>query len=188
VLAEYHCRYDLKERKVKDVQDTVIYETRFASEIGALVPWRGQEWLVVDRLRRARQRTWPPFPLCGYRYLSWEALNKPAQFPKYIEEIVARMPYRCAVSVRAETLVPVGYTPDLGPDTRRPCQHWWATPPGGETGAGQAGGDEWGRRSGWAKTPLSRCHRSVLTGSGPHHFLTCRRPSPAQTPRSTPAP
>jgi hypothetical protein len=62
VLAAYHCRYDLKEQKVKDVRDTVIYQTRFALEQGSLVPWHGQEWLVMDRLRRVWQRTWPPFP------------------------------------------------------------------------------------------------------------------------------
>jgi hypothetical protein len=43
MLAAYRCRYDLKERKVKDVRDTVIYQTRLASEQGALVPWCGQE-------------------------------------------------------------------------------------------------------------------------------------------------
>jgi hypothetical protein len=45
---------------------------------------------VVDRLMRVRQRTWPPVPFCGCGYLSWEALNKPAQFAKYIEETLAR--------------------------------------------------------------------------------------------------
>ena len=31
VLAEYHCRYDWQDRKVKDVRDGVFYATQFAS-------------------------------------------------------------------------------------------------------------------------------------------------------------
>jgi hypothetical protein len=31
LLAEYHCRYDWQDRKVKDIQGGVFYPTRFAS-------------------------------------------------------------------------------------------------------------------------------------------------------------
>ena len=34
VLAEYHCRYDWRERKVKNIQGGVFYPTRFASPPG----------------------------------------------------------------------------------------------------------------------------------------------------------
>src|SRR5688572_12656642 len=74
-------------------------------------------------------------------------------------------PYRCAVGVRAETLGSVGYICALRPDKRRPCNHWCGGQPVDETGSGQACGDEWWLRSGWATTPLSRVDSRVLTGS-----------------------
>ena len=43
VLAEYHCRYDWREHKVKDIRDGVFYATRFASPQGSLVPLTPQE-------------------------------------------------------------------------------------------------------------------------------------------------
>jgi hypothetical protein len=34
VLAEYHCRYDGRARKVTDIRDGVFFSTRFASPQG----------------------------------------------------------------------------------------------------------------------------------------------------------
>jgi hypothetical protein len=37
-LAEDHCRYDWRDRKVKDIQGGSFYPTRFASPQGTLFP------------------------------------------------------------------------------------------------------------------------------------------------------
>ena len=47
VLAEYHCRYDWRTRKVTEIRDGVFYPTRFASPQGTLIPLNPQELLVV---------------------------------------------------------------------------------------------------------------------------------------------
>jgi Homeodomain-like domain len=49
VLAEYHCRYDWRDHKVKDIHDGVFYPTRFASPQGALLPLNPHEALVLYR-------------------------------------------------------------------------------------------------------------------------------------------
>jgi hypothetical protein len=49
VLAEYHCRYDWREHKVKDIHDGVFYSTRFASPQGVLLPLHPHEALVLYR-------------------------------------------------------------------------------------------------------------------------------------------
>lgn len=49
VLAEYHCRYDWRDHKVKDIQDGGFYPTRFASPQGTLLPLNPQEALVLYR-------------------------------------------------------------------------------------------------------------------------------------------
>ena len=62
VLAEYGCRYDWRERKVRDIHDGVFYPTRFASSQGTLIPLNPQESLVVYRpqaLRRPSLRSFP---------------------------------------------------------------------------------------------------------------------------------
>jgi hypothetical protein len=62
VLAEYHCRYDWRTRKVTEVRDGVLYPTRFASPQGMLLPLNAQESLVVYRpqvLRRLPRRSFP---------------------------------------------------------------------------------------------------------------------------------
>jgi transposase InsO family protein len=56
VLAEYHCRYDWRDRKVKDIQGGIFYPTRFASPQGALIPLTPQESLVVYRPKPLRHR------------------------------------------------------------------------------------------------------------------------------------
>jgi hypothetical protein len=62
VLAEYCCRYDWRERKVRDIHDGIFYPTRFASSQGTLIPLNPQESLVVYRpqaLRRPAPRSFP---------------------------------------------------------------------------------------------------------------------------------
>jgi hypothetical protein len=56
ILAEYHCRYDWQDRKVKDIQEGRLYQTRFASPQGSLIPLTPQEFVVVHRARRPRRQ------------------------------------------------------------------------------------------------------------------------------------
>ena len=62
VLAEYHCRYDWRDRQVKDIREGVFYHTRFASPQRALIPLTPQESLVVYRARPRRRRGPRPSP------------------------------------------------------------------------------------------------------------------------------
>ena len=62
VLAEYHCRYDLRDRKVKDIRDGSFPPTRFASTQGALLALNPQESLVLYRPRSAMHQARLPFP------------------------------------------------------------------------------------------------------------------------------
>jgi hypothetical protein len=56
VLAEYHCRYDWRTRKVTELRDGVFYPTRFASPQGALIPLTPQESLVLYRPQTRRRQ------------------------------------------------------------------------------------------------------------------------------------
>jgi hypothetical protein len=56
ILAEYHCRYDWQDRKVKDIREGRPYQPRFASSQGALIPLTPQEFVVVHRARRPRRQ------------------------------------------------------------------------------------------------------------------------------------
>jgi transposase len=56
VLAEYHCRYDWRTRKVTDIRDGVFYATRFASPQTSLLPLNAQETLVLYRPRSLRHQ------------------------------------------------------------------------------------------------------------------------------------
>ena len=56
VLAEYHCRYDWRDRHVQDMRQGVFHPTRFASPQEALIPLTPQESLVVYRARSRRRR------------------------------------------------------------------------------------------------------------------------------------
>jgi transposase InsO family protein len=56
VLAEYHCRYDWRDRQVKDVREGVFHSTRFASPQGTLIPLTPQDSLVVHQARASRRR------------------------------------------------------------------------------------------------------------------------------------
>jgi transposase InsO family protein/transposase len=56
ILAEYHCRHDWQDRKVKDIREGRLYQTRFASPQGSLIPLTPQEFVVVHRARRPRRQ------------------------------------------------------------------------------------------------------------------------------------
>ena len=55
VLAEYHCHYDGRARKVTEIRDGVFFSTRFASPQRALIPLNPQEALVVYRPQTLRR-------------------------------------------------------------------------------------------------------------------------------------
>jgi transposase InsO family protein len=62
VLAEYHCRYDLREHKVTDIRDGSFPPTRFPSSQGMLIPLNPQEAVVLYRptpMRRPERRSLP---------------------------------------------------------------------------------------------------------------------------------
>jgi hypothetical protein len=56
VLAEYHWRFDWRERQATDIRDGVFYPTRFASPQGALIPLNPQESLVIYRPQVLRRQ------------------------------------------------------------------------------------------------------------------------------------
>jgi hypothetical protein len=55
ILAEYHCRYDWRDRRVKDVRQGVFHPTRFVAPQGTLLPLTPQDSLVVYRTRARRR-------------------------------------------------------------------------------------------------------------------------------------
>jgi Integrase core domain len=55
VLAEDHCRYELRRPKVTELRDGIFYPTRFASPQGALLPLTPRESLVLYRPRPLRR-------------------------------------------------------------------------------------------------------------------------------------
>ena len=63
ILAEYRCRYDWREHKVKDIRDGVFATTRFASPQGALIPLMPQESLIVYRSTPTVRPVQRPFPV-----------------------------------------------------------------------------------------------------------------------------
>ena len=63
VLAEYQCRYDWRDHKVKDIHDGVFYPTRFASPQGALIPLTPHESLIVYRPKSTRHLEQRPKPM-----------------------------------------------------------------------------------------------------------------------------
>ncbi len=62
VLAEYHCRYDLRDHHVKDIQDGCFHTTRFAASQGSLLPVTPQDSLVVQRPRLLKRPVQFPGP------------------------------------------------------------------------------------------------------------------------------
>jgi hypothetical protein len=62
LLAEYHCRYDLRDGKVKDIQAGSFYPTRFAPPQRSLLPLNPHEALVLYRPKSLNRQTSVPFP------------------------------------------------------------------------------------------------------------------------------
>jgi hypothetical protein len=63
VWAKYHCRYDWRDRRVKDIRQGVFYPTRFAAPQVTLPPLTPQDSLVIYRARAKRQVPMqPPTP------------------------------------------------------------------------------------------------------------------------------
>jgi transposase InsO family protein len=62
LLAEYHCRYDLRDGKVKDIQAGSFYPTRFAPPQRSLLPLNPHEALVLYRPKALNRQTSVPFP------------------------------------------------------------------------------------------------------------------------------
>jgi hypothetical protein len=63
ILAEYHCRYDWRDRRVKEVRQGVFHPTRFASPQATLLPLTPQDSLVIYRARATRRApALPPTP------------------------------------------------------------------------------------------------------------------------------
>jgi hypothetical protein len=63
VLAEYACRYDMRDRKVKDIRDGRYFpHDDFASDQYTLIPLNPQESLVVYRQLSAPRQAHLPFP------------------------------------------------------------------------------------------------------------------------------
>jgi hypothetical protein len=72
VLAEYHCRYDWRTRKVTEIRDGVFYPTRFASPQRMLLPLTPQESLILYRPtppRRAGGRQVPRQQLLLFEFV-----------------------------------------------------------------------------------------------------------------------
>jgi transposase InsO family protein len=55
ILAEYHCRYNWRDRRVRDVRPEVFHATHFASPQGTLLPLTPQDSLVIYRTRARRR-------------------------------------------------------------------------------------------------------------------------------------
>jgi transposase InsO family protein len=62
VLAEYRCHYDLRDRRVKDIQDGRFYTTRFASDQGSLIAPDHADTVVLYRPRPLMRQARLPFP------------------------------------------------------------------------------------------------------------------------------
>jgi transposase InsO family protein len=62
ILAEDHCRYDWRDRHVKDICEGLLYQTPFASPQGSLIPLTPREYMVIHRARRPRRRGPHPSP------------------------------------------------------------------------------------------------------------------------------
>jgi hypothetical protein len=56
ILAEYRCRYDWQDGKVKEIREGIFYPTRFASPQGRLIPLTSQDCVVVYRTKRPKHR------------------------------------------------------------------------------------------------------------------------------------
>jgi len=62
VLAEYHCRYDWRDHKIREGRDGVFSPTPFTAIQGVLVPLNEQEVIVLYRPKSRRRQTRLPVP------------------------------------------------------------------------------------------------------------------------------
>ena len=74
VLAEYHCRYDWRDRHVTDIGAGVFHPTRFASPQRAADPVdarRIHSWCIVPGLAGGEAHGWPqPNSCCSSNWFS----------------------------------------------------------------------------------------------------------------------
>lgn len=73
VLAEYHCRFDERTKKVQDIRDPRLYQTAFASAQQDLIPLNEQEWITVYRPKSRparRPKICPQWQLVLFELLS----------------------------------------------------------------------------------------------------------------------
>ena len=73
VLAEYHCHYEWRDRKVKDIRAGVFYPTRFASPQGTLIPLTPKDSVVVYHAKPPRRRA--PSPPSTPQLLLFEVVH-----------------------------------------------------------------------------------------------------------------
>jgi hypothetical protein len=86
ILAEYHCQYNWQDRKIRDIREGVLYQTRFASPQGSLIPLTSQECLVVYRARRPRHRA--RHPARAQQLLLFELVSiRSASFPTGVKDV-----------------------------------------------------------------------------------------------------
>jgi len=63
ILAEYHCRYDWRDRRVKDVRQAAFHPTRFALPRGTLLPLTPRTpWSIYRARAKHRAPAPPPTP------------------------------------------------------------------------------------------------------------------------------
>jgi hypothetical protein len=75
LLAEYHCRYDWRDRKVKDIRAGVFYPTRFTSPQERLTPLTPQDAVVLYHARSPRR--WAPRLSPALQLLLFEVVPTP---------------------------------------------------------------------------------------------------------------
>jgi transposase InsO family protein len=63
VLAAYHCRYNPRDGKIRDLRDGVFYSTRFASFQGELIPFNPQDSFVLFRPQSQMRQARLPLPV-----------------------------------------------------------------------------------------------------------------------------
>ncbi len=71
VLADYHCRYDPRDHKIRDIQDGSFYVTRFASSQGSLIPFNPHESVVLYRPQAQMRQARLPFPTQQLWLFAW---------------------------------------------------------------------------------------------------------------------
>jgi transposase InsO family protein len=111
ILAEYHCHYDWRDRKVKDIREGVFHHTRYASPQRALIPLTPQESLGVYRARSNRRRG--PRVAPAQQLLLFELVQQAASFPTGVKDVVTSFARLTAgdIQVAQERLRAFGFDP-----------------------------------------------------------------------------